>query len=167
MQRKPLRVLLIEDSPDDAELILLELRAAFPAIASERADTMAGMHAAMNSRKWDVIISDFNLPRFNAYDALALLRKSGADIPFIIVSGCIGEEHAVALMKEGASDFVVKNRLVRLIPAIERELREAAIRREHRQALKRLRENEKLLDGVTAAIGEGIFVLDDKGALVL
>lgn len=166
MQPKLLHALLVEDSPDDADLILIELNNAAFNIVSTRVDTEAGMRVAMQSGNWDVIISDFNLPRFNAHGALAVLRDTGADIPVIIVSGCIGEERAIALMKEGASDFVMKDNLARLVPAIERELREAAGRREHRQTELVLFESEKLLRGIASSLGEGIFVLGDDGRLL-
>lgn len=166
MRYKLLHVLLIEDSRDDADLVMLELKEAFPGAVGKRVDTMAEMSMAIKSGRWDVIVSDFNLPRFCAHDALAVLRKSGMDIPFIVMSGCVGEERAVSLMKEGASDFVTKNKLARLVPVIERELRDAATRRERSQAQERLRENERLLDGITAALGEGIFVLNSAGVLV-
>lgn len=165
-KHKPLRVLLIEDSPDDADLVLIELIQAGLDNLSKRVETEEAMRAAMADGKWDVVISDFNLPNFSAHKALAVLRESGADIPFIIVSGCIGEENAIALMKEGASDFVMKDKLARLVPAIERELQDAAARREHRQTQRLLQENEKLLKGITASLGEGIFVLNDSGRLL-
>lgn len=166
MRLKPLRILLVEDSPDDADLILFELNNAASVAVSERVETAGQMRAAVKKGGWDVVISDFNLPGFGAHEALAVLRETEADVPFIIVSGCIGEESAVSLMREGASDFVMKEKLARLVPAIERELREAAMRREHRQAQERLQENERLLDGVTATLGEGIFVLNSEGRLV-
>ncbi len=161
-----LHVLLIEDSQDDAELILVALTEGGFDVTLARVETGEEMREALQGAAWDVVISDFNLPRFSAVKALALLRESGKDIPFIIVSGCIGEESAVALMKEGCSDFVMKDRLARLAPAIERELREAAIRREHRKAQEALLANEKLLKGITASLGEGVIVLDDRGRLV-
>jgi two-component system sensor histidine kinase UhpB len=163
---QPLRVLLVEDSRDDADLILFALDESGFDIVSARVETEAGMREALQSAGWDVVISDFNLPRFDTRAALALLRETDADIPFIIVSGCIGEESAVALMKEGASDFVMKDKLARLAPAIERELRDAATRREHRRAQEALRENEKLLREITGTLGEGIYVLNAGGALV-
>lgn len=166
MQHRSLHVLLVEDSPDDADLVLFALAEGGYEAVCQRVETGAEMRTAMEEGGWDIVISDFNLPRFDAHEALAVLREKEADIPFIILSGCIGEESAVALMKEGANDFVMKDRPARLVPAIERELREAAMRCEHRQAQERLRENEKLLEGVTAALGEGILVLNDKGALV-
>jgi len=166
MQRKLLRVLLVEDSPDDADLILLELNQAVFSVVSERVDTEAKMRAVMEGGKWDVVISDFNLPKFSAHEALAVLHETSADIPFIIVSGCIGEERAVALMREGASDFVMKDKLARLVHVIERELREVTARREHRQVQQVLHENETLLRGITTSLGEGLFVLNEGGRLL-
>ncbi len=166
VSRKPLRVLLVEDSHDDADLILHELNEGGFEIHSARVDAEVEMRAALADCSWDVVISDFNLPRFSAHKALAVLREANADCPFIIVSGCIGEESAIALMKEGASDFVMKDGLTRLIPAIERELREATMRREHRHTQEALRANEKLLNGITSALGEGIYVMNVEGELV-
>ncbi len=165
-RHKPLRVLLVEDSRDDADLILIELIQAGLDNVSERVETGAAMRAAMAGGNWDIVISDFNLPGFSASEALAVLRESGADIPFIVVSGCIGEESAVTLMKEGASDFIMKDKLARLAPAVERELRDAKMRREHRQVQQVLQENERLLNGITASLGEGILVLDAAGRLL-
>lgn len=164
--RKPLRVLLVEDSQDDADLILFELNEGGFDVACERVDAEAAMRAAMAGGSWDVVISDFNLPGFSASKALAVLREADADIPFIIVSGCIGEESAIALMKEGVSDFVMKDKLARLTPAIERELREAAMRREHRLTQEAMHANEKLLSGITSSLGEGLLVLDNCGRLM-
>ena len=161
-----LHILLIEDFQDDAELILVALIEGGFDVAMTRVETGEEMREALSCSTWDVVISDFNLPGFSAGKALALLRESGRDIPFIIVSGCIGEESAVALMKEGCSDFVMKDRLARLAPAIERELREAAIRREHRKAQEALLANEKLFKGITSSLGEGVIVLDDCNRLL-
>lgn len=161
-----LRVLLVEDSADDADLTLLALGEAGFRIDWKRADTEIEMRAMLADASWDVVLSDFNLPRFSAHKALAVLREIDSDTPFIIVSGCIGEESAVALMKEGASDFVMKDKLARLAPAIERELRDAAVRREHRRSQEALRENEKLLKGITSSMGEGVMVLDENGKLI-
>lgn len=164
--RKPLRVLLVEDSKDDADLILFELNEGGFDTVCERVETETAMRAAMTGGSWDVVLSDFNLPQFSSRKALAVLREADADVPFIIVSGCIGEESAIALMKEGVSDFVMKDKLARLIPVIERELREAAMRREHRMTQEMLRTNEKLLNGITSSLGEGIYVLNAGGELV-
>ena len=163
---KALRLLLVEDSRDDADLTLFALSEGGFDVVWERVETEAAMRAAMVSGTWDIVLSDFNMPEFSAHKALAVLREADADMPFIIVSGCIGEESAVALMKQGASDFVMKDKLARLTPAIERELRESAIRREHRITQAALRANEKLLQGITSSLGEGVFVLDSDGGLL-
>lgn len=166
MQHNPLRVLLVEDSRDDADMLLLEMRQAGFGLTSKRVDTEPAMRKAMKDRKWDIVISDFNLPRFGAREALAVLREADPDIPFVIVSGCIDEEVAIALMKQGASDFVMKDRLARLAPVIERELQDATLRREHRRAQEALRANEKLLKEITSSLGEGIYVLNEGGKLI-
>ncbi len=163
---KNLRVLLVEDSQDDAELVLASLIEGGFDTSLTRVETEEEMSRALSSGDWDVVISDFNLPRFGAVSALSVLRETGKDIPFIIVSGCIGEESAVSLMKEGCSDFVMKNSLARLVPAIKRELKDAAIRREHRKAQEALLASEKLLNGITSSLGEGVVVLDESGRLM-
>src|SRR4029077_11620243 len=131
--KKPLRVLLIEDSEDDAELVLAELRLGDYEPIYERVDTSEGVTAALQNQSWDIIRSDYSMPRFSAPAALGLLRATILDIPFIIVSGAIGEATAVAAMKQGAHDYILKGSLSRLIPAIERELREAEVRRERQK----------------------------------
>lgn len=164
--RKPLHVLLVEDSQDDADLILLELSKTGFDLVCKRVETEAAMREAMKVGSWDIAISDFNLPRFNARKALEVLRATDEVIPFIIVSGCIGEENAIAMMKEGASDFVMKDNLFRLAPAVERELKDAAMRQEHRDAQDALQANEKLLRGITSSLGEGLLVMNDEGTLL-
>ncbi|MEO5802307.1 MAG: PAS domain S-box protein [Verrucomicrobiota bacterium] len=125
---KPLRVLIVEDSEDDAILLLRHLRRAYDP-QFERVSTVAQMKAALE-KYWDVIISDYSMPGFDGLDALRLLQETKLDTPFIIVSGAIGEDIAVHAMKAGANDYVMKGKLARLVPAIERELREAESRRE-------------------------------------
>lgn len=166
MTEKLLRVLLVEDSQDDADLVLIELNESDFNITSIRVETEAEMREALLCSSWDVVISDFNLPKFSARKALVVLREADQDIPFIVVSGCIGEESIIALMKEGVSDFVMKDKLARLVPVIERELPEAAMRREHRTAQEALQASEKLLKSITSALGEGVLVLDDCGRLI-
>lgn len=129
-----LRLLIVEDSEDDASLLVRELRQADYDLTVKRVDTLAAMSMALVNQAWDIVICDDNMPRFNAPDALALIRKSGLDLPFIIVSGSIGEDLAVAAMKNGAQDYILKNNLARMIPVIERELREVKVRRERAQA---------------------------------
>src|SRR5665213_3407770 len=125
-----LRVLLVEDSEDDALLFLRELKNNGYQVSHERVDTEAAMEEALAKGAWDLIVSDHAMPHFSSQGALALLNKKGLDIPFIIISGSIGEELAVQAMKAGASDYIMKGRLARLAPVIERELREAKVRKE-------------------------------------
>ena len=138
----PLRILIIEDSEDDAVLMLLELRRNGYEPTSERVDSAEAMSAALDRQTWDLIISDYAMPRFSMSTALAMVQEKGLDLPFIVVSGAIGEEAAVAAMRAGAHDYVMKGNIARLAPAVERELREAEMRRERRRAEK---ERERLL----------------------
>ena len=145
---KPLRVLLVEDSEADAELLLHQLARDGYAVTSTRVETAEGMRAALSSGSWQIVLSDFSMPTFSAPEALAVVREMALDLPFIIVSGTIGEEAAVNALKAGAYDFLVKGRLARLGPAIERELREIELRRErehaHRLLEERLRQAQKM-----------------------
>jgi PAS domain S-box-containing protein len=131
---KPLRLLVVEDSEDDAALLLRELARRGWDVDHERVETADAMREALARRPWDLIISDFSMPTFSAMAALAVLRETALDLPFIVASGTIGEESAVEALKAGAGDFLVKGKFSRLGPAIERELREAAARRELRLA---------------------------------
>ena len=138
-----LRVLLVEDSEDDALLVLRMLRKGGYDPAWERVDTPQDMEAALDGGGWDLVISDHSMPAFSSSAALGLLRRKGfVDLPFIIVSGQIGEDAAVAAMKAGAHDYLMKDNLLRLNSAIERELREAEVRRERRRAEVALRASE-------------------------
>lgn len=130
----PLHVLFVEDSEDDFELLLRELNKGRWAVQPRRVQSAEELRTALGERDWDVVISDFSLPRFSALEALAVVKDVGIDTPFLIVSGTISEDIAVDALKAGAHDFMVKDRLARLLPAVERELREAANRRSHRQA---------------------------------
>ena len=141
----PIAVLLIEDAEDDVLLIVSELRRGGYVPTWERVDTAAALRAALAQREWDLISCDWVMPQFSAPAALAQIRESGTDVPIIIVSGEVGEEVAVSAMKAGAHDFVSKHRLTRLVPAVERELREAQSRRERRQAEEALRTTEERL----------------------
>ncbi len=130
----PLRVLMVEDSNSDAELLLLELQAGGYEPVFQRVDTPEGMRAALEKQSWDIIISDYVMPRFDGLAALKLAQDKGCDLPFIIVSGKIGEDVAVVAMKAGAHDYIVKGNWARLAPAVRRELREAEVRQERREA---------------------------------
>jgi PAS domain S-box-containing protein len=138
-------LLLVEDSEDDAELVLLELRRGGYDASCSRVENAEDMRAELGRRKWDLVIADYVMPRFSGPAAMHLLHDSGYDIPIIIVSGHIGEDIAVSAMKAGASDYVMKDRLARLVPAVERELRESEVRRARRAADEALRESEQRL----------------------
>ncbi|NLX03783.1 MAG: PAS domain-containing protein [Phycisphaerae bacterium] len=142
---EPLRALIVEDSEDDATLVGYQLTAAGYELITTRVETAEAMHRALDEREWDAVIADYSLPRFSAPKALALMRERGLDLPFIIVSGAIGEETAVEAMRAGAHDYIMKHNLTRLAPAVERELREARVRRERREAEEALRESERTL----------------------
>lgn len=129
----PLRALILEDSEDDTALLLLELeRCGFQPIHA-RVDTPEAMKGALEGQKWDIILADYTMPHFNALTALSILKEKKRDIPFIIVSGTIGEETATAAMRAGADDYIMKDNLARLCEAVRREMKEAA----NRAALRR------------------------------
>lgn len=146
-----LRILLIEDSEDDARLLLRQIEGNGYEVSFERIETADAMRAALQRQPWDVILCDFSLPRFSAPKALEVLKTSGFDLPFIIVSGTIGEESAVNALKAGAHDFIVKGNFARLIPAIQRELKEAEIRREQKEREREL----EAIASVSAALRTG------------
>jgi two-component system, cell cycle sensor histidine kinase and response regulator CckA len=146
-----LRVLFVEDREDDVLLVLREMQSAGFRVQHKRVETEEDMRQALRDQEWDAIISDFAMPRFSGPAALAVLQESRLDLPFIMVSGTVGEETAVAALKGGAHDFLSKHNLKRFTPALERELREARSRRDRRRAEERLRESEALLDAVFRA----------------
>jgi CheY-like chemotaxis protein len=117
----PLRLLLIEDMEDDAALLLLLLRQGGYEVDSERVDSASSLARALD-RKWDIIISDHSMPHFSGIDALKLTRARGLEVPFIFVSGTMGEGIAVTAMKSGAQDYLMKTNLNRFVPAVQREL---------------------------------------------
>jgi len=137
-----LRVLIVEDSEFDAQMIIGHVRKGGYEVVAERVETAEAMERALREKPWDIVLSDYNLPAFSAPEALKVLQTSELDLPFIIISGGIGEATAVAAMKAGAHDYLMKGNLNRLAPAIERELREAANRRERREAREKLLESE-------------------------
>jgi PAS domain S-box-containing protein len=140
--KKSLRVLLVEDSEFDAQMLVALLKKGGYAPDYRRVETAQEMTAALREKKWDIILADYNLPQFSAPEALRLLHESGLDLPFIIVSGAIGEQTAVDSMKAGAHDYLMKGNLARLVPAVERELRESANRLSKRETTEALRESE-------------------------
>lgn len=139
----PLRVLIVEDSEDDMLLMLRELRRGDYAVDFVRVETSDAMQSALAEKPWDIVIADYSLPSFSAPKALQLLQDLNLDLPFIIVSGKIGEETAVAAMKAGAHDYLIKGNLTRLVPAVARELREVMERQKRHSAEQALRGSEE------------------------
>jgi len=135
----PLRVLVLEDSDEDAQVLLRELKRGGYSPTWQRVDTASAMTEALNKQAWDVVLADYRTPHLSAHEALALLQEREIDIPFIIVSGEIGEEAAAAAIKAGAHDYVMKGNLSRLVSSVKRELRESDLRREHRVMEGRIR----------------------------
>ena len=136
---RSLRVLIVEDSPDDADLTVRVLQRAGFETVCRRVETPAAMRTALREKSWDVVIADYSMPQFSGLAALELLRESGIELPFILVSGTLGEDKAVEAMRRGADDYVLKNNLARLPVAVERELREFEVRGERNRAQERYR----------------------------
>ena len=133
--KTPLRLLLVEDSMDDALLLVRELELGGYDVSCERVETFTRHECGARSQRWDVVIADYTMPKFSGTAALELVRSRSLDAPFIFVSGTIGEDAAVAAMKTGADDYIMKGNLKRLVPAVQRELRDAegAARSAHRR----------------------------------
>src|SRR5438093_2886091 len=144
--RRALRVLVVEDSELDAALLLRALERGGFKPASEIVDTAEAMQAALEHKPWDLILADHAMPQFSAPEALDLVKQRGTDVPFIIVSGHIDEATAVAAMRAGAHDYVMKERLARLVPAVERELREAEVRHAQKRSEEELRRAHEELE---------------------
>ena len=157
---KALRCLIVEDSADDAELLLRALRTGDRDVTWERVETAGAMRAALDGRPWDLVISDYSMPQFSGLAALEVLKASGQDLPFIIVSGTMGEEQVVIAMRAGVHDYFIKGRLAHLIPAVERELGNAKVRREQRRTVAVLRESEQQLQTYIDNAGDAIYVLE-------
>jgi PAS domain S-box-containing protein len=143
---KPLRVLVVEDSEDDAYFLVRELKKNGFEPVFERVESEQGMIDALNKQRWDIVISDHSVPGFGSLQALEVIKQKKIDIPFIVLSGTIGEEVAVNVMKAGANDYVMKGKLTRLFPSIERELREAESREARRAAEEALKRNRQELE---------------------
>ena len=157
--KRSLRLLLIEDSEEDAELLLFEVRKGGYEPSFSRVFTADALKEALAGDEWDVVISDYTMPQFSGLEALKIVHRSFPDMPFIINSGNIGEDIAVGAMHAGAHDYVMKSNLSRLVPAIERELREAALRRESRRAELELLENEARFRAIVSNVPGVVFRL--------
>ena len=159
---KPLRVLIVEDSEDDALLTIRELKKGGYEPEYERVETAEAMRIPLQEKSWDIILCDYSMPKFSGPAAIALLKETGIDLPLIIVSGAIGEETAVDCMRFGARDYVMKGNLFRLVSAIERELREAESRRQRKQAEDALRESEIRYRELFDNMGSGVAVYEAR-----
>ncbi|MBU4449463.1 MAG: response regulator, partial [Proteobacteria bacterium] len=162
-----LLVLIVEDSESDARLIARRLQRAGYDLGYERVETGEAMKTALAKQDWDLVIADYNLPRFSGPAALETLKERALDIPFIVVSATIGEENAVAMMKSGAHDYIMKDNLARLVPAVERELREAKGRRERRQADAALQKERSQAQQYLDIAGVALVALDAAGRITL
>jgi two-component system, cell cycle sensor histidine kinase and response regulator CckA len=161
-----LRILLVEDSEEDAALLLFELKRNGFEVTCERVETRDAMAAALQ-RSWDLVVSDYSMPTFDAPGALALVRELGIDLPVIVVSGTVGEETAVEVLHAGATDFLVKGKLSRLHPAITRALRDKATRVARRDAEEALRQSETMFGELFAAAPDAIVLVSQKGRLLV
>ncbi|HMF75520.1 MAG TPA: ATP-binding protein [Bryobacteraceae bacterium] len=162
---KPLRLLQVEDLESDAALVVRLLRKAGYDVDSERVEDATEMRRALAARAWDVIIADYRLPQFDARGALAILQETGKDIPFIVVSGTIGEDVAVEMMRSGAQDYLMKDNLARLAPTVEREIREAGARLERRRAVQALQESETRYRQLANAMPQIVWTATADGQL--
>ena len=163
MELKTLNVLLIEDSADDAKLVVQAIRDSLGEnnfnVNYLRVETAEAMQSALTDAHWDAILSDYNLPCFSANEALSVLQASGCNIPFIVVSGYIGEEAVTTLMKAGAHDFVMKDSLTRLLPALQRALLEAETRRQFQHAQAELENSEARFRAIVSNLPGAVYQL--------
>jgi len=144
MKRK-LKILIVEDSEDDALLIMHRIKKDGLDPIYKRVDSKKKMRVALENEKWDIVLSDYSMPNFSGLDALELFKQKDLDIPFILISGTIGEEIAVETMKKGGNDYIMKDKLARLAPSIRREIQEAKTRKENRKFLKEKKKAEEEL----------------------
>lgn len=160
---RPLRVLVVEDSEFDARVMLNELRMGGYEPHYRRVETAEQMRAALTEQTWDVVLADYHLPEFSAPKALQLLHELGLDIPFVVVSGGIGDDIAVECMRSGAHDYLMKGNLARLAPAVERELREAKVRTARAEAEQQMRESELRYRLLWETCPDAVLLMDANG----
>ena len=157
----PIHILIIEDNESDAALIIRHLKKSDKNIICDVIETALQMESALEKQEWDFVICDYSLPQFNALTALKILQSSKIDIPFIVVSGTVGEETAVGLMKAGVHDYIMKDNLARLVPVFNRELLEAGIRREHKLAAEKITIQAHIMD----LIGHSAIMVDNNNII--
>ncbi len=162
MEEKNLHVLVIEDSTDDSELILLELKRGGYSPSIQRVDTEKEMRSFLRRKKFDLITSDFRMPHFSALEAIKIWKENEPGIPFFVISGVINNEEAIALMKAGATDYILKNNLSRLGPAVERELVDAEVRKEKKRISKELAASQQLYRIITENMTDTVWIMDIK-----
>ncbi len=158
----PLRVLMVEDHEDDADLILAELRRGGYEPDFRRVESAEDLEAALGNGDWDVVLCDYNLPQFDAPHALQMVKRRGVDLPFIILSGVVREDAVVAVMRAGAHDFFKKDNLTLLPAAVRRELREANVRRQRRRAIEMLREEETRYRALFEQSPDGVMLVNPE-----
>ena len=163
----PIQLLMIEDNEMDAILEARELQRSGFTLAITRVETEPDLRAALARQSWDIILCDFTLPGFSGADALRIAKELVPETPFIFVSGTIGEEAVAEAMRSGAKDYVMKDRIKRLAPAVARELKEAAARREARLAEQWMRESEHKYRQLFDALTEAVFVIDEASGRVI
>lgn len=161
-----LRALIIEDMEDDCLLLIRELRRGGYDVTFKRVDTLAAVEQVLDHQQWDVVISDYKLPEFTALAVLKLMQARKLDLPFILISGTINEDDAVEALRAGAHDFFTKDKLSRLLPAIERELRDARERQQRRTAEKALQESEQKFRSIVEQSADGIILTDGDGKIL-
>src|SRR6266498_131818 len=163
--KRTLRILIIEDSEEDTLFLVRRLeRSGFTTIW-KRVDTIQSLRTALADATWDIAFSDHSMPSLGIRDALALVKERGVDFPFIVLSGGIREEDAVAMLKAGAQDYILKDNLSRLIPVVERELRSAQVRREREEIEKVQRENQARKNAILESALDAIVTIDHEGKI--
>ncbi len=165
--KSTLRILNLEDDAKDAELNEAMISARWPQCELMRVDTRRDFIAALEQEDLDLIISDYTIPNFNGLEALALARERRPEVPFLFVSGTIGEDTAIEALKNGATDYVLKHRLMRLIPAVDRTLREAEAHSERERAEECMRQSEYKYRTLFEALGDGAFLIDQETGKVI
>lgn len=164
---RPVYALIVEDSVADAELLVHELHQGGFRVSWQRVETAGALRAALYRQSWDIILCDFTLPGFSGAAALQLVKELGLEVPFIFVSGTIGEETAVAAMKAGAQDYVMKSNLARVAPAVEREIREAEVRRQQRASEEAMRISEQKYRHLFESLGDAAVLISEDGGKII